>query len=107
MPKPNKYAGNGSKKPEGTTEGAYVMHKGRMVLNFRATNSAILKGINAYKSFKENVMLKLVTRVTCYILLAAFVAALLATLQGCQVNVINVVHSDIGLTAQSITAATE
>lgn len=107
MPKPNKYAGNGSKKPEGTVEGAYVMHKGRMVPNFKATNAAILKGINAYKSFKENAMLKLVTRITCYILLAAFVVALLATLQGCQVNVVNVVHSGIGLTAQSITAASE
>ncbi len=44
MPKPNKYAGNGSKKPEGTVEGAYVMHKGRMVRNFKATSAAILKG---------------------------------------------------------------
>lgn len=105
MPKPNRYAGNGSKKPEGTVEGAYAMHKGRMVPNFKATNEAIHRGINAYKSFKEKAMLKLVTRITCCILLAAFVAALLATLQGCQVNVVNVIHSDIGLTAQSITAA--
>lgn len=105
--KPNKYAGNGSKKPEGTVEGDYVMHKGRMVPNFKATNAAILKGINAYKPFKENAMLKLTTRILCYVLIAAFLAALFGTLQGCQVNVVNVIHSDIGLTAQSITAATE
>lgn len=107
MPKPNKYAGNGSKKSEGTVEGAYVMHKGRMVPNFKATNAAILKGINAYTSFKENAMLKITTRILCYVLIAAFLAALFGTLQGCQINVVNVIHSDIGLTAQSITAATE
>ncbi len=52
-------------------------------------------------------MLKITTRILCYVLIAAFLAALFGTLQGCQVNVINVIHSDIGLTAQSITAATE
>lgn len=107
MPKPNRYTGNGSKKPEGTVEGAYVVHKGRMVPNFKATTEAIHRGINAYKSFKEKAMLKLTTRIACYILIVAFLAALLGCLSGCQVNVVNVVHSDIGLTAQSITAATE
>lgn len=101
MPKPNKYKGNGSKKPEGTVEGAYVMHKGRMVPNFQATDSAIERGINAYKAFKGNAMLKCVTRIMLYIMVAAMCAALLFGLTGCQVNVVNVIHSDIGLDAPS------
>lgn len=101
MPKPNKYRGNGSLKPEGTHEGAYVMHKGRMVPDFQATDSAIERGIAAYKAFKGNTMLKCVTRIMLYIMLIAFCLACFGALQGCQVNVVNVIHSDIGLDASS------
>lgn len=105
MPKPNKYAGNGSLKPEGTTEGAYVMHKGRMVPNFQATDSAIERGINAYKAFKGNTMVKTISRIMLYILVVAMCGALLFALSGCQVNVVNVVHSDIGVGTSSTVQA--
>lgn len=95
MPKPNKYKGNGSKKPEGTVEGPYVMHKGRMVPNFRATDGAIERGIAAYKNFKGNIM----TKVISYTVLSLLVLFFVLALSGCQVNVVNVVHSDIGVSA--------
>ncbi|BAO20670.1 hypothetical protein X917_gp04 [Pseudomonas phage PPpW-4] len=94
MPKPNKYAGNGKLRPEGTQEGLYVMNKGRMVPMFRAAPEAIERGINAYKAFKGRNFMKLIARITLGILLVAMVAALMT---GCQVNVVNVVHSDIGV----------
>lgn len=98
MPKPNKYAGNGSLKPEGTQEGAYVMHKGRWVHMFRATPEAIQRGINAFKAYKESNVLKLITR---FMLAFLIIAAIAALCTGCQVNVVNVVHSDIGVQAVS------
>lgn len=105
MPKPNKYRGNGSLKPEGTHEGAYVMHKGSMVPDFAATDSAIERGINTYKAFKGNSMLKCGTRILLYVLIAAMCLGLLFGLTGCQVNVVNVIHSDIGLDASSTVQA--
>lgn len=100
VPKPNKYAGNGKLKPEGTQDGAYVMNKGRMVHMFRAAPDAVERGINAYKAFKGKNMLKLVTRIMLVIMLVACVAALCT---GCSINVVNVIHSDIGVQAVSET----
>lgn len=101
MPKPNKYTGSGSKKPEGTVEGSYVMHKGRMVQQFRATGESIKRGINAYKAYKKgsSKMLKALGYVALVCLCVCFVLAL----AGCQVNVVNVIHSDIGLDTSSQT----
>ncbi|WGH15448.1 hypothetical protein [Pseudomonas phage PSA6] len=98
MPKPNKYAGNGTLKPEGTQEGAYVMNNGRWVHMFRATPEAIQRGINAFKAYKESNVLKIVTRI---ILVLFVITAIAALCTGCQVNVVNVVHSDIGVQAVS------
>ncbi|WCD55446.1 hypothetical protein LABOLPEG_00044 [Pseudomonas phage phi 21A] len=94
MPKPNKYAGNGKLKPEGTQEGAYVMNKGRMVHMFRASPDAIERGIKAFKAYKGSNMLKLVTRIMLAIVLVAFVAALCT---GCSINVVNIHNADIGV----------
>lgn len=101
MPKPNKYQGNGAKKPEGTVEGSYVMNKGRMVPMFRATGDSIKRGINAYKAYKKGTknMLKAISYVAMVCLCVVFVLAL----AGCQVNVVNVIHSDIGLDTSSQT----
>lgn len=100
MPKPNRYNGNGTKRPEGTVEGAYVMNKGRMVKQFHADDSVIERGINAYKAFKGFNMFKTFTN----IVLVLFVVALVAVLcTGCSVNVVNVIHSDIGVQAVSET----
>lgn len=97
MPKPNKYAGSGKLKPEGTQDGAYVMNKGRMVHMFRAGPEAIERGINAYKAFNKGAsMLK---RITSIVMVLFIVAAIAVLCTGCQVNVVNVVHSDIGLSA--------
>ena len=94
MPKPNKYVGNGKLRPEGTQEGLYVMNKGRMVPMFRAAPEAVERGINAYKAFKESNVLKIVTRIILVLFIITSIAALCT---GCQVNVVNVVHSDIGV----------
>lgn len=99
--KPNKYMGNGKRYPDGTVAGHWKMVKGEWrLIDFGSgpKDQIILpKGTPSmskalYKGFIG--LLPLFSMVALVILMAW-------ALTGCQVNVVNVVHSDIGVDAAS------
>ena len=88
MPKPNKYNGDGSLKP-GRNVGPEP-HLSALHTDYHTGQYVALP--EAKGGF-----MKVIARLMLYIMIAAMCAALLGGLTGCQVNVVNVVHSDLGL----------
>lgn len=99
--KPNKYMGNGKRYPDGTVAGHWLMQKGEWRLIDRGhspLDQIILpKGIPSMKS----VIKSSIAQVLYLIGMITFVVFLGMALTGCQVNVVNVIHSDIGVDAAS------
>ncbi|WYW00640.1 hypothetical protein Vasula_00003 [Pseudomonas phage vB_PpuP-Vasula] len=88
MPKPNKYNGDGSLKP-----GRNVGPEPHL--------SAAAKHGEYIPVKRKGTSMNIVKRLALYILLAAVCAVLLGGLSGCQVNVVNVVNSDLGFDAST------
>ncbi|AIX12966.1 hypothetical protein NL61_04 [Pseudomonas phage Pf-10] len=96
MPKPNKYNGDGSLKP-GRNVGPEP-HLSAVHADYHTGQYVPLPDL-------KGGFMKSASRVLLYVLIVAMIGALLFSLTGCQVNVVNVIHSDIGLDTSSTVQA--
>lgn len=87
MSKPNRYMGNGKVYPNGTVIGRYIMRNGHWI-------DQDSPAARSPKETRKGLSGWLVSAMLGLILLF-----ILLDLTGCQVNVVNVVHSDIGVQA--------
>lgn len=92
MPKPNRYAANGKIRPNGTQEGQYEMRNGHWVHKDSPVGRREASSVGSSRSFGS---------ILGCIALMFLVVAFMGALTGCQVNVVNVIHSDIGVQAVS------
>lgn len=94
MAKPNRYDGSGKLYANGTVSGRYIMRNGHWVDRDSPLGvSATMRAHSAVKAatWYSNWLAYLTIAVLCVVLFGA--------LSGCSVNVINVIHSDIGIDA--------
>ena len=98
MAKPNRYDGSGKLYANGTVSGRYIMRNGHWVDQ--------QSPLGAAEAMKVHSVLKAsqwFSNWLAYITLIVLVVVLVGALAGCQVNVVNVIHSDIGLDTSSQT----
>lgn len=98
MAKPNRYDGSGKLYANGTVSGRYVMRNGYWVDQDSPLGAA--KTMQVHSAIKAASWFSNWLSIITLVILSV---VLFGALTGCQVNVVNVIHSDIGLDASAQT----